>query len=450
MRIHAFKTRWTLSGIGVCLVMLCASPLAHAVAFVRCGGQPFAFKDAEINVVILPYFQAGQAQHDLNGLGSQLALLVKLDTLYRAMAYDRWGIILLTGRKEECNPEKIASDLIPSMIPPGGRLIVIWGKLYQQDENVYVQTFVRFYQAPRGASPSKEVAPTFEVPIGENKFEGQVASEFSFPPEQLPIQVMQDIENGFEKSVFLYDAPDLQSTKSRLPLDDFRKCDQCHDALAFTVDGRKDGWVRVRKQDNKVGYLLAQIPEGMDLSQHLSELLFIQGLMGYERYTGSTGTADMSATEVAEKALVDYAMREGSEQEPESKAGALELSGLLRFMRGEKDASDAFDRAYALVPYSSDIRNCAALFRVYRDYNLPDRKIRAQEIARDFVAAAALDPSNSMVLQNLESFYDLLLSPAVSHKIDLASAINPDEIHKQVARLKLIRANLAKQNAGDE
>ena len=129
------------------LTLLCVAPLANAVGFARCGGRPFAFKDADVNVVILPYFQSGQSSHDLSGLGSQLALLVKLDTLYRAMTYDKWGIVLLAGPKEQCKPETIAFDLLLSgMVHPGSRLIVVWGTLYQQDENVYVQTFARYYR----------------------------------------------------------------------------------------------------------------------------------------------------------------------------------------------------------------------------------------------------------------------------------------------------------------
>jgi hypothetical protein len=94
------------------LASLAVAPRAHAVAISSCGGEPFAFESADVNVVILPYFQSGPSPRQLNGLGSQLALLMKLEILYRAMAYDHWGIVLLTGPKKECDPDRIATDLL--------------------------------------------------------------------------------------------------------------------------------------------------------------------------------------------------------------------------------------------------------------------------------------------------------------------------------------------------
>src|SRR5258707_5879747 len=136
---RTLTARFVLCAIAVCVMSLVVAPRAQAGAISSCGA-PIAFEGAKVNVVVLPYFQAGPSPRQLNGLGSQLALLVKLETLYRALAYDRWGIVLLTGQKRECDPDRIARELL-LRIHAGGRLIVVWGKLYQQDEDIYVQTF---------------------------------------------------------------------------------------------------------------------------------------------------------------------------------------------------------------------------------------------------------------------------------------------------------------------
>jgi hypothetical protein len=423
---------------------LCAAPIAHAVAISSCGGRPFAFKDAEVNVIILPYFQAGPSPRELNGLGSQLALLVKLETLYRAMAYDRWGIVLLAGPKEECDPDRIAHDLLLMDIHPGGRLIVVWGKLYQQDEDVYVQTFARFYRRPL---PGEKASQTgFAMRIADKKFQGRVSEEFGFPPEQLPIQTIQDIAESFSKAVFLYDAPDLNSKKTPLPLDEFRRCDHCAGAMAFTVEDQKEGWVRVRRKTGEPGYLLARIPEGITLGQRMPEVMFLQGVIGFLRYAGQGGLQPSQAIKPAEQALLEYVQRNESIQEPETKAAALQLNGILEFLRGEKNPAERFDDAYELVPYSADARNLAAMFRVYRDYNLPGKKLHPREVVNDFVAAAALDPENSMVLENLENFYELLTLPTVQQRTDPVFAIKPAQVHSELERVKSIRQNLAKSN----
>jgi len=375
-----------------------------------------------------------------------LALLVKLETLYRAMAYDRWGIVLLTGPKKECDPERIANELLlMKRIRPGGRLIMVWGKLYQQDEDIYVQTYAKSYRNPL---PNEKVPPTeIGMPLGGNVFEGRISNtEFAFPPEQLPISVMKAVADNFKKAVFLYDAPQLNSSKNPIPVDQFRKCDDCRGALAFTVEGREGDWIHVKAQGGRDGYLIAHLEEGASLSQRMPEVIFLQGLMGFLRYAVQTPNTDRlqwsADLQVSELALMEYAERDEAGQEPETKAAALQMSGILDFAHSRTNFSERFDAAYQLVPYSSDSRNLAAMFRLYHDYNLPTRSLRPREIANDFVAAAALDPRNALVLANLQSFYELLDSPATEVRVNGDFAIKPDEVHTSLEKVKAIRKSL--------
>jgi hypothetical protein len=452
MTRRMIAARLVLGATTLWLASLVAATRAHAGAISACGGQPFAFRDADVNVVILPYFQSGLSPRSLNGLGSQLALLVKLETLYRAMTYDRWGIVLLTGRKEECDAERIATDLLlTNMIRPGGRLIMVWGKLYQQDQDVYVQTFAKTYRNP--PSGEKVAPPELGMQLGGKTFLGRIGGdEFAFPPEQLPIKVMDAIADNFRKAVFVYDKPDVNSNKHPIPLDQFRKCDNCQGALAFTVQGREGNWIHVKGQGNWVGdgYLLAHLDEANSLDRQMPEIGFLQGLMGFLRYTGQAPQGEQSRSsagmQVAEQALTDYARREEAAQEPETKAAAMQLTGILEFARSKKDSSEQFDVAYQLVPYSSDARNLAAVFRLYRVYNSPAKNLRPLDIANDFVAAVALDPRNSLVLANLQSFYELLAAPESNAKVNPDLAISASEIQARLAKVKEIRQSLAAGN----
>lgn len=138
-------------------------------------------------------------------------------------------------------------------------------------------------------------------------------------------------------------------------------------------------------------------------------------------------------------------------QEPETKAAALQLSGILEFARSHKSMSKQFDTAYKLAPYSSDSRNLAAMFRLYRDHNSPGRKLRPRDVVSDFLAAVALDPRNSLVLANLQKFYELLGTPAARSKIDPTSAIEPSSVSASLAKIKAIRQSLAGNiKLGDE
>jgi hypothetical protein len=429
------------------LLSLVVPPQAHAVRFSSCGGELFAFESAEVNVVILPYFQSGSAPQQLDGLGSELSLLVKLETLYGALPYDRWGFVLLTGPKSECDPETIARDLLSSKsIRPGGRLIMVWGKLYQQDENVYVQTFAKSYRNP--LPDEKAPLPEISLEVGDKSFTARIiGEEFAFPPEQLPIKVMNAVQDNFNKAAFLYDKPKLDSSKTPIPLEQFRKCDDCKGSLAFTVDGRDGNWIHVRDKSGKPGYLAAHLQEGASLNQRMPEVGFLQGLVGFLRYAPHVANEDparrSAGMQVAEKALMEYSRREETAQEPETKAAALQLAGILEFAQDQKDSSQQFDEAYQLVPYSSDSRNLAAMFRLYHEYNSSAADVRPREVASDFVAAIALDPINSLALANLQSFYELLISHGTEAKVNPEFAMKPNEIQESLEKVKGIRQSLA-------
>lgn len=440
--------RVTFTVAAVCVMSLVVAPRANAGAMSSCE-MPVAFEGAEVNVVVLPYFQSGSSPRELNGLGSQLALLVKLETLYGALAYDHWGVILLTGSKQACDPDRIAKELL-SQIHPSGRLLVVWGKLYQQDEDVYAQTFAKSY---RKRLPSEKVAPPEVVfQVGGKTFQGRITDQqFAFPPEQLPIKVMDAVAANFARAAYIYDQPNLGAPKHRLPLEEFRKCDKCPDALAFTVEDQTDDWIHVRPKQGRDGYLLAHVEQGMSLNEQMPEVGFVKGLMGFLRYAESlseTKTPRMSAgMQVAQQSLTEYAKRGQADEEPETKALALELSGILEFARKRDASSEQFDTAYELVPYNADARNLAAMFRLYRDYSSSGKNIRARDTANDFIAAVALGPRNVLVLGNLESFYELLQDQTMQDKISPGTAIATDEIEAQLGKLRAIIQRLGENPA---
>jgi hypothetical protein len=82
------------------------------------------------------------------------------------------------------------------------------------------------------------------------------------------------------------------------------------------------------------------------------------------------------------------------------------------------------------------------MFRLYQDYASPANNLRPTEVANDFVAALALDPGNSLVLANLETFYELLATPAAQAKVNPEFAIKPSEIESRLAKVKAIRRNI--------
>jgi hypothetical protein len=434
--------RCFLTAALIWMAACCCPPPAQAGAIASCRA-PFGFGGAEVNIVVLPYFQEGRSPVDLNGTGTQIALLLKLETLFRATEFDRWGIILMTGNKQECDPDVIEKRMMGSVIQPGGRLILLWGKLYQQDDDIYLQSYLRFFRRPM----PNESAPPIQLllDVGGKPFVGDVISQdLVFPPELLSRKELDAIQTNYDKSAFFYQEPNLGAPKKPIPLDQFRRCMQCEDPLAFTVEARQGDWIRVKQFNGPEEYLLAHLDEGMSLDRRLPEVTFVQGLLGHLRYQSNTPQRPVAAMKLAESALMRYTSREDAAREPETKAVALQLAGILD-SEVKGDTGDKFDVAFNLVPYSSDARNLAAMWNFSRAANSPESKVRPREIADDFVAAVALDPENPLVLANLQSFYELMASGVLQNKIDAQFALPPPEIESRLAQIKAIRKKMTAQ-----
>jgi hypothetical protein len=433
--------RWAAA---VSLVSLAAAPSARAGGVGMCS-EPFAFSKAEVNVIVLPYFAAGAAPRSRDGLGSRLALRGKLETLYRARAYDHWGVVLLTGTKQECEPERVAAQLLQrKMIPPGGRMIIVWGNLFVRQDEVYEQTFARAY---RQSLPNEQTPrPDVELTIGGQSFQGRSGAEsFAFPPEQLSLGFIDQISRNFEQAVYLYSAPSLTAPKTQIRLDEFIKCDDCRGSLAFTVMRQVGNWLQVEMQSmgRRTGYLAARQSEGSTLGERMPEIGFLRGLMGFLRTVRARpGAATPNAMRVASDAFAGYVRREEAAQEPDALAAALQLGAILDYKRSGTDAPAPFDSAYRLAPYSSDARTLAAMFGLRRVWSQAGPSLRPRDAANDFLAAAALDPDNALVLGNLQSFYELIGRPAAAAKIAPDVAIGPDEIQTQLAKLRAIRGRV--------
>jgi hypothetical protein len=261
---------------------------------------------------------------------------------------------------------------------------------------------------------------------------------------------MNAVAGNFQKAAFLYAAPRLDAGKFPLPLDRFRKCDSCPDRLAYTVEGREGDWIHVKTHEGQEGYLLAHPQNGISLNQRMPEVSFLQGAMGFLRYAVQASIHNhpewASGISVADNALREYARREEAAQEPETKAAALQLSGILEFALTPNAPSPQVDTAFQLVPYSSDSRNLAAVFRLYEEYNSPSR-LRPRDLANDFVAAVSLDPRNPLALANLQTLYELLASPEIVLRVAPEFAIKSDELQASIDKVKAIRNDL-RENRG--
>lgn len=435
------RLRLSLHCAVVCLAAMIAPSAAHAGALAACM-EPFAFANADVNVIVLPYFPSAIGR-PLGGLGTQLALLAHHEMLYRALSYDHWGVTLLTGPRQACDPKRVVDLLFArKLVRPGSKLIVMFGSLYQRDDDIYVQTFARTYRVP--TATGREPSPDVTVQLGSTRFAARVGvDELAFPPELLSAKFIRSVADNYTKAMFVYSAPSLTASKRPLPLANEFRCDECHLGLAFGVVSRQGDWVQISMPDKSRAFLYAQQTTS-DLGERMPELSFVHGLMGFLRYNGAAPDATTtSGVRAAALSLEQYASREATIAEPDTRAIAWQLAGILGFTFSKVDPSERMDAAFQLVPFSAEARNLAAMFRLAHAYNAGGKSVRPRETANDFLAAAALDPANPTVLANVRSVYELLGATATAARVDSSSVVAAAEIQSQLAKIRAIQARPA-------
>src|SRR5215469_425043 len=150
------------------LILFMSAPLTKAGAAHRDCRFPMVFEGAAVNVVVLPYSYTGKNQ-SLTRVGNRLSLLVKLDVLSHILEYGSIGAVQMEmpeGVSEDsrsCSPDTVLPILLGTRPPdmslagmfantqgsvsalrPGHGLVLVWGLLYEEGDDVFVQTYARY------------------------------------------------------------------------------------------------------------------------------------------------------------------------------------------------------------------------------------------------------------------------------------------------------------------
>src|SRR5262245_61467560 len=122
--------------------------------------QPFVFRGASVNVVVLPFAATGSmAAHRRTGM--MMSYLIQQNTLRSILDLGSVGAIqLVDATHEPCTVDSVLERLQapPSAtLVPGKGVIVIWGRLYEEGDQVFVQSFARYVVRGRDEGLAAEV-----------------------------------------------------------------------------------------------------------------------------------------------------------------------------------------------------------------------------------------------------------------------------------------------------
>lgn len=452
-RVHPIAP---LSRLLICLLLFQRAAVADK-AHVDCR-VPFVFDTADVNVVVLPYRSAANSKQPLGEIGQRLALLIKFDVLAHILDYGSIGAVQMEvphGVKDDksCSPQAVMPKVLgeskgaETEIAEGNGVVFVWGILYEEENDIVVQTYARFLR--RGGSEAVEFR------AGEFTFSAKPTSSIvAFTPQLLRKDQLHEIEASYAKADFVRKEPRDDAPGEPLPRP-VAKCSNCGDDVrpgfatpGFQVEQRKGEWIHVRwKKDPKArrtrnGWIHAAGGLGGESLNHiLPEVSFIQGCVGYlwQRTASSGGESVPEAlSNQAVNDLETFLKMSGSEQTNSALTVALQLIGIIQYLHGDRKSSRTqFDAAVKLTPYDANAITLASAAQIADEWQKSNSIIHANLLADQLTAAGTLADDPATAIGNLRNYYRLLLSGPIPNSPGGLSRSAVQERLRVVERIRL-------------
>jgi len=451
----------TISGsaiiaLAAVLLIICPIHRIHAGQLgINCT-EPAVWEGAAVNAVILPYTYTGHGQKPLSKTAKELTLLVQMDVLFSMLKYGGVGTTVLSTReiplqrvREECTPEVVTAKVlgrIPganSQIKSGRGVVILWGYIYEEGKDVFVQSYLRFLR--RNAPDRIFLTINRDMPL-PMKFTGRLPDQaFAFAPKRLTVDELKEIGRAFQQSAMVRSHPNTSARGERMWLDPDLP-------FQYRVMDARNGWMKIESYGpGPSGWVQAQVNIAESpLSRKLPELCFVEGAVGYLRY--QVHIDEIMRLPHAGR-VVQWTQRALSrfEEFSQKKKGSVPvamakiLSGNLsiisanpaQLIEAVHNASIKYTHAAALMPYNAEARNLMAVSRIYLGYLSGWSSEKPAVIAKELLNTLVLDADNDAILANLENFYVL-----VSKIPEEMSQIQKAELKNKLSAVRRVRAGL--------
>ena len=393
---------------------------------------PSVFAGAPLNVVVLPYSQPASFGQTLTRAGEQLGGLVQLETVLAIAKFGGIGVTQLIGdTREGCTPDVVLNKLLGKQggaletLRPGGALILIWGRIFESGQDLFLQSYVRFLRAG--------VTESIDIAVRERTLTGTLSTQaFACAPRKIARRDLDDVQRQFASARLLHERPDTGSPMVRMP--------EGPGPFAYWVTDVRGEWVQLQPMERRPGsnrqltrgWLLARATEAQwSLRRQMPELFFVEGVAGYLAARTQPNAAQVATWLISsETAINRYIEAWGANAvlggdaaaggTPLAVAVPRQLRGFITLLRARgsvasfAEALPHFERAATLVPYSSNARNLVTMTRMARAYRGPLTDQEPRQFIDDLRGLLGTDPDSASLLANLSVAYDLALSPTVT------------------------------------
>ncbi|MEX3935894.1 hypothetical protein AB4Y32_29570 [Paraburkholderia phymatum] len=436
----------------VLLVLLAASSgqLARAGGVAPCE-EPIVFEGSAVNVLVLPYAAGVGFDERVTAVGTRLGLLIQQDSLIRLAKYSSIAVVDLVPRlagqtQRPCSPATVLGMVLgrtpgaPRHIQPGKGVVLVWGSIYQEKDDIYIQTFARFLR--NGETETITATPP-DAKSNTIRFTGNVPwQSFAFEPHRVTQADLDNIEKTYEQLARLHTQASDSAPATPLLRDPAVP-------VAYQVLEIKGEWMRVKElYFGKEGWLRSSGSNTKwPLLDRMPELNFIDGLVGYLQYKEALAgkgpqVSAKTAAMLGSDAFQRYE-RGAASSAPEARAASMSLRAVMMLDPQQANLSgpvELFSQSATLAPQSAEARNLQTMFRAARCCASSDPAKEEQAIVANFLGALSLDPGNRNLVANLESFYSLLAS-----RPDGQHAFDTNELSKRLVQVRDVKAHLKQE-----
>lgn len=424
--------------------------LAGLAAAAQAGSQlpcsePRVFQGAAVNSFVLPFRYVGnQPTAELLRASRQISALVHFEILFGLLKHGAVGgtdLVAVPGLV--CDVDTVIGQVTrgggPGSLRPGQTLVLTWGRLFEQGDELYVQTYVRFLRQGSGR-PEREALQVALAGDGTKlDLVGNLpAQAITFPPRRITRQDLTRIADEFRAAMVVRPVKDMNVAGQSIDFAPERPFPygvtraEGDWMWIEPMAGGPKGWVRARTGGDGQ-------PGEWSLQRWLPELAYVDAVAGFMRLRA--GAAFGAAPRERTRAAIDGALQRYEQAVDADDAPA--AYGLARAMQGFLDwgarpeqrtqAAQRFAEARKLMPEYAAARNLAAVTRPLLAGDVLDGPVTAR-LVRELNGALALDPGDRTVLDNMERVYKVYTA-----RRDW-SPYDPEAVAQRLATVQATRA----------
>jgi hypothetical protein len=386
--------------------------------------EPAAFA-GPVQVFVVQYgFEPDPADWETNDrlqeTARRLSYLIQRDVL----ANDSFGslavVLLHENRPGACRATEVQERLLGSgTLRPGQAMALIWGRIFREEDDVYIQSYLRFLRVDLQERGYAEERFTISLSEPAQRLQGGLPTQsVAFAPRKLRASDLDRIDAAWQEASLLHEAPRDDAPAQSLPPPEI--------PLAYFVhEARPDGWLRIELQFGERGWLKADPEVRHALRELLPELDYVEAVIGYLSYRQAADGRGFP-TEPAPWMLQRIEDRFARFRDSPGEASTLALTLL-----GTLDAFATPDRTAAGLgllrdalrqqPEDGTLRNLVAMAELRQCCAEGGTSPALQQIPQMLLAGLAVDPNNADLLANLQATYAWLAGQPAGSETESAA-----------------------------